>query len=109
MRRAGAGWVLLVAFLARAAAASQMDAPPPPGPPDSALVDADVVVDGTLAPTGIDPALRASIDAALQARDYMRAETLLLEALEAQPRFYKKAHENLHKAKKARIGLLPPN
>jgi tetratricopeptide (TPR) repeat protein len=63
-----------------------MDAPPPPGPPDAALVDADVVVDGTLSPTGIDPALRASIDAALQARDYTRAETLLLEALEAQPR-----------------------
>jgi tetratricopeptide (TPR) repeat protein len=63
-----------------------MDAPPPPGPPDSALVDTDVVVDGTLSPTGIDPALRASIDAALQARDYARAETLLLEAVEAQPR-----------------------
>jgi Flp pilus assembly protein TadD len=79
------GWVLVV-FFARAAAASQMDAPPPPGPPDSALVDTDVVVDGTLSPTGIDPALRASIDAALQARDYSRAETLLLEAVEAQPR-----------------------
>ena len=85
MRRAGVGWVL-VAFLARPAAASQMDAPPPPGPPDSALIDTDVVVDGTLSSTGIDPALRASIDAALQARDYTRAEALLFQAVEAQPR-----------------------
>lgn len=85
MRWAGVGWAL-VAFLAGPAAASQMDAPTPPGPPDSALVDPDVVVDGTLSPTGIDPALRARIDAALQAREYTRAETLLLEAVEAQPR-----------------------
>ena len=85
MRPAGGGWIL-AAFFAGPAAASQMDAPPPPGPPDSALVDSDIVVDGTLSPTGIDPALRGPIDAALQARDYTRAETLLLEALEAQPR-----------------------
>lgn len=31
------------------------------------------------------------------------------QALEAQPQFYKKAHENLLKAKKARIGMLPHN
>ncbi|MCG6925283.1 MAG: tetratricopeptide repeat protein [Acidobacteria bacterium] len=84
MRRAGGGWAL-VALFAGYAGASQMDAPATPGPPDSALVDSDVVVDGTLSPAGIDPALRASIDAALQARDYTRAETLLLEAVQAQP------------------------
>ena len=80
----GLGWVL-GAGLALHAAASQMDAPPPPGPLDATVVDEDIVVDGTLVPTGIDPALRVSIDEALVARDYARAETLLLEAVQAQP------------------------
>jgi tetratricopeptide (TPR) repeat protein len=79
------GWLLGASF-ALHAAASQMDAPPPQGPPDSAVFDGDVVVDGTASPPGIDPALRASIDAALLGHDYPRAESLLQEVVQAQPR-----------------------
>lgn len=88
MKRAvcGAGWILMTSLGLPALA--QMDAPRAPGPPD-AVEEEEVVLDGnaTLEDDlgGIDPERQARIETALRARDYERAEALLLEEVEAHP------------------------
>jgi tetratricopeptide (TPR) repeat protein len=74
-------------FLAVAAAAAAQEEPIGRPAPDAEVFEAgEGVIDGDLA-TGlrIDPDRGAPIAEALQAGDYARAETLLVEAAEAQP------------------------
>ena len=76
MRRGG--FTAALALVAATAAARQAPPPPEPQPPDSSL--------GGLSQGGLQAERRTRIAEALRTPDYERAEGLLLEAVEQEPR-----------------------